>query len=188
KHPEQRYLLIRMHNVNNCDFSGVHMLENVVKAYRERGGDIFLVRPQYQVKQIFASTDFVEHVLGPDHLLDKDMAITNIFYHVLDPAICIYECPVRVFQECANLPKRIQLSGIPYEHEINHDTLATISAQSLWQQLHAPISADNAKPLIPVVIDVREPREFRQGHIIEAESIPLARILANEINIAKEQP
>lgn len=188
KHPEQRYLLIRMHNVNNCDFSGVHMLENVVKAYRERGGDIFLVRPQYQVKQIFASTDFVEHVLGPDHLLDKDMAITNIFYHVLDPAICIYECPVRVFQECANLPKRIQLSGIPYEHEINHDALATISAQSLWQQLHAPISADNAKPLIPVVIDVREPREFRQGHIIEAESIPLARILANEIDIAKEQP
>lgn len=187
-HPEQRYLLIRMHNVNNCDFSGVHMLENIVKAYRERGGDLFLVRPQYQVKQIFASTDFVENVLGADHLLDKDLAITHIFYHVLDPAICIYECPVRVFQECVNLPKRIQLSGIPHEHEIKLDQLASISARELWQQLHAAISADVSAQVVPVVIDVREPREFRQGHIIEAESIPLAHILANKINIPTDRP
>src|SRR5690606_28651903 len=36
EHPEQRYLLIRMHNVNHCDFSGIHMLESVVRSYRER--------------------------------------------------------------------------------------------------------------------------------------------------------
>lgn len=39
--PSQRYLLIRMSRVNQCDFSGIHMLENIVRTYRDKGGDVF---------------------------------------------------------------------------------------------------------------------------------------------------
>lgn len=191
-YPEQRYLLIRMHNVNDCDFTGIHMLENIVKKYRDRGGDVFLVRPQYRVKQIFATTDFVEHLLGEDHILDKDTAITDIFHHILDPAICIYECPVRVFKECANLPKRIDVEGIPHEHEVAVDHLLTVRPRLLWQQLHTS-ALINQHAVIghglmpPLVVDVREPREFRQGHIPEAHSIPLATVLSEDVKFPANQ-
>ncbi len=58
RNPDQRFLLIRMHNVNNADFSGIHMLENVVRSYRDRGGDVFLVRVSYRVMQRMIDTRF----------------------------------------------------------------------------------------------------------------------------------
>lgn len=192
KHPDQRHLLIRMHNVNDCDFSGIHMLENVVKAYRDRGGDVYLVRPQYRVKKMFAATEFIENVLGEDHLLDKDTAIQHMFYHVLDPAICIYECPVRVFKECLNLPKRIEMQGIPLENEVAVDRLISVEPRQLYDQLHKSDilsqHADNGHGLTPpLVVDVREPREYRHGHIQQAESVPLSQILSTDIKFPPDR-
>lgn len=192
KHPEQRYLLIRMHNVNNCDFSGIHMLESVIKAYRDSGGDVYLVRPQYHVKKIFERTEFVSDLLGEDHILDKDVAIQHIFNHVLDPAICIYECPVRVFKECTNLPKRIDFMGIPHDHEINASRLLTIEPRTLWQQLQTSglinQHAFNGQGMTaPMVVDVREPREFNQGHIAQASSIPLSKILSDDVKFPADR-
>ena len=43
QHPDQRFLLLRMHAVDHCDISGIHALESIRRVYRERGGDIFLV-------------------------------------------------------------------------------------------------------------------------------------------------
>jgi SulP family sulfate permease len=34
-----------------------------------------------------------------------------------------------------------------------------------------------------LIIDVREPREFKHGHIIEATSIPLATLLNNSVEL-----
>jgi SulP family sulfate permease len=36
-------------------------------------------------------------------------------------------------------------------------------------------------------VDVREPREFRQGHIAEARSVPLATILSRDIELPKDR-
>ena len=55
QHVEQRFLLIRMSRVNHCDFSGIHMLESLVHTYRERGGDLFLMRVGYSVRQLMRS-------------------------------------------------------------------------------------------------------------------------------------
>jgi SulP family sulfate permease len=104
RNPEQRFLLIRMHNVNHCDFSGIHMLENVVKLYRDRKGDVFMVRVGYQVYGLMESTNFIEY-LGEDNFLSEEEAIGHMFHRVLDPAVCIYECPHRALKECQNLPK-----------------------------------------------------------------------------------
>jgi SulP family sulfate permease len=182
KHPEQRFLLIRMHNVNNCDFSGIHMLESIVRTYRDRGGDVFLVRASYRVRQRMKKTGFDEH-LGMDNYLDEDEAISQLFYRVLDPAMCIYECPFRVFKECQNLPKRLDLIGIlPGQKELLDD-LDTISPPELWSQLH-----DKVKLQRPVVIDVREPREYRRGHIPEAQSVPLPQVASLQTTLSKDQP
>jgi SulP family sulfate permease len=177
KYPEQRYLLIRMHHVNHCDFSGIHMLENVIRAYREKGGDVFLVHVGSSIRQLMESTGCSRY-LGADNLLDEDEAIGRLFHHVLDPAICIYECPVRAFKECQNLPKRLDLIGITPESDIPSRSLLDVSPRELWRELH---NSNGARPL--VVVDVREPREFKQGHIPEARLIPLSTILSDDVKL-----
>ena len=105
ENPGQRFLLLRMEGVNQCDFSGVHMLEAVRHSCKERGGDLYFVKLQQPVYKVMKSTGFYDE-LGDDHFLTEENAISYLFHRALDPAVCIYECPVRVFKECQNLPKR----------------------------------------------------------------------------------
>jgi len=182
QNPDQRYLLIRMHNVNNADFSGIHMLENVVRTYRDRGGDVFLVRVSFRVMQRMKDTEFDQY-LGLDHLLDEDIAISHLFYRVLDPAVCIYECPIRVFKECQNLPKRLDLIGFTLDRDLSQKDYATIDAKDLWTRLN-----ELEPEQLPDLIDVREPREFRNGHINGARSVPLPLITSMDPTLAKDRP
>ena len=179
--PEQRFLLIRMHHVNQIDFSGIHMLESLVRTFRDRGGDVFLVRVDPRARRLMQTTGCLGY-LGEDNILDEDGAIQHVFYHILDPAVCIYECPVRVFRECQNLPKRFDLIAPPLLGQ-PLPTLPAIAPRDLWQRLRA------APPdRRPAILDVREPREFRRSHIPEAQSMPLSTLLANGLVMAAEQP
>lgn len=182
EHPEQRFLLLRMHSVNNVDFSGIHALESVLRSYRGRGGDLFMVRVRPAVHQEMVTSGFLAG-LGADHLLDEDIAIGQLFYHVLDPAICIYECPVRVFRECQNLPKSLHGEIRIDPHAVTTEQLnvppPTIEPRALWQALREPSP--------PVVIDVREPREFRQGHVPGSRCIPLPTLLADLEQAPRDQ-
>lgn len=180
QYPTQRFLMLRMHSVDHIDFSGIHMLENLVRIYRDRGGDVFMVRVSDSVKKVMGSTDFISY-LGEENLLSDDDAIEFLFYRRLDPAICIYECPLRIFQECQNLPKRMDLLQIPLPVDTENIRVNTIEANSLWNIL------TNSEGKRPFVVDVREPREFRQGHVPDAHSIPLATILADKLDLPKEQ-
>ncbi|MFW5940973.1 MAG: SulP family inorganic anion transporter [Chloroflexota bacterium] len=182
RHPEQRFLLIRMNHVNHCDYSGIHMLENLVRAYRDAGGDVFMVRVGPRAMKMMKSTNFLSY-LGKDNLLDDDEAISYIFHHVLDPAVCIYECPVRAFRECQNLPKRIDFVDIPPFKDIPLDTIVNVKPRELWQRLHR--ERGNGKR--PLVVDVREPREFRQGHIPDAQLVPLSTILADTVKLPNDR-
>lgn len=179
--PNQLYLLLRMHNVNNMDFSGVHMLENIVRYYRERGGDVFMIRVSYRVRQRMVDTGFDEY-LGEDHFLNEDNAISDLFYHVLNPAACIYECPVRVFQECQNLPKRLDLIELDLDSGLSTTDIHWIDAQELWEGLHTRTPDE-----MPLIVDVREPREFRQGHIVEALSLPLTKFKEGDPGLPKDR-
>lgn len=180
EHPEQRFLLLRMHSVDHIDYSGIHMLESVIHAYRERGGDVFLVRVSYSVRKLMESTGFINY-LGRGNILNDDNAISHLFYRHLDPAICIYECPWRVFQECQNLPKRIDLISVPHTSEVIGDQFKTITPRRLWQEMHPP-----GKKCDWTVLDVREPREFSRGHIPDAQLIPLADILQQVVDLPKD--
>jgi SulP family sulfate permease len=182
KHPEQRFLLLRMHRVNQCDFSGIHMLESVVRTYRDRGGDVYLVRVGENVYNLMNSTGFCQE-LTDDNFLAEDKAINYMFHRVLDPAVCIYECPVRVFRECQNLPKRDELVDIPAHSEIPAGEINEITCQELW---HLMRDGDEAET--PLLIDVREPREYRQGHIPMAELMPLPLILEHSVQLPVDRP
>lgn len=181
KQPNQRYLLIRMNHVNHCDFSGIHMLESVVRFYRDRGGDVFLTRINHPIMQLMKSTGFDQY-LHEDHMMDEDDVVNYLFHRILDPAICIYECPVRVFKECQNLPKRIEVWGIPLDHEVPDGRVLEIKPLKLWQELHEANGRSSY-----LLIDVREPREYRHGHIPNSQLIPLADILSDEVKLPRDK-
>lgn len=168
--PSRRFLLLRMHSVQHCDISGIRALENILRTLRARGGDLYMVRVREPVLELMRATSF-DKQLGEGHILDEDTAINFLFHRILDPAICIYECELRVFLECQNLPKRPlpRLPQVVVSPDAPRPT--EISARELWEELHT------IEP--PLVVDVREPREFRQGHVPRAIHVPLADLLAN---------
>lgn len=175
--PTQRFLLIRMQNVNHCDFSGIHMLESIVTAYRGRNGDVFMVRVPDKVYDFMHKTNFCSF-LGTENFLDEDTAIEYLFRHVLDPAICIYESNVRVFRECQTLTRPDYVVEISTD-DIPITDIETIAPRRLWEQLR--------KENPPLVIDVREPREYRRGHIPDATLTPLPNILHNPDTIPQDR-
>jgi SulP family sulfate permease len=180
-YPSQRFLLLRMHSVDQIDISGVHALEAVVRSYREQGGDVYMMRTQKPIMDLLRSTEFYD-TLGEDHFLSYQNAIEYLFHRVLDPAVCIYECEERVFMECQNLPR-------PARHPVEAETLNIrmpkeavpgLEARQLWNELH--------QPQTPLVIDVREAREFRRGHIAQAQLIPLHQLFSDISQIPKDRP
>ncbi|MCX7707368.1 MAG: rhodanese-like domain-containing protein, partial [Anaerolineae bacterium] len=176
-HPGQRFLLLRMQGVHHCDISGIHALEAVVRAYREQDGDVFLTRVRPEVLTEMRVSGFLD-LLGRNYVLPEDEAISHLFHHVLDPAICIYECPVRAFLECQNLPKQLYPDlSIPHTAPLKTPPPA-IEPQALWQALHSPSP--------PQVIDVREPREFRQGRVPGSRLIPLPSLLADPGQVPRD--
>ena len=180
-HPGQRFLLLRMHSVHNSDISGIHALESIVRMYREQHGDVFMTRVQLPVLQELTQSGFMDY-LGLDHRLDEDAAISHIYHRVLDPAICIYECPVRAFRECQNLPKQLH-AGIEVGalHTAPLTTPPpTIEPLALWRALRSETP--------PLVVDVREPREFKQGRVPGSRLISLPALLADIRQVPREQP
>jgi SulP family sulfate permease len=180
KHPGQRFVLLRMQSVNQCDISGIHALESIMHQLRDRGGDLFLFRVQEPVRQIMNATGFYRQ-LGADRFLPDDGAISYLYHRILDPGVCIYECEVRAFLECQNLPKQLATESerIPLHTQIPGGQVAEISPPELWRQL------GGATP--PLVIDVREPREFQQGHIPQAQLIPLRKLLSATTDLPRDR-
>ena len=180
KRPSQRFLLLRMQGVNQTDFSGIHMLESVRHICQERGGDLFLMKAQPPILHLMKSTGFYDQ-LGPDHFLAEDQAIAYLFHKVLDPAVCIYECHARAFSECQNLPKQTYPVELPLYPTMAANNIPDISPEELWQKLRRGDASE-------LVIDVREPREFKQGHIPQARLIPLPKILSDRADLAYNDP
>ncbi len=171
-----------MHHVNQIDFSGIHMLESLVRTYRDRGGDVFLVRVSSQAHRLMQTTGCLTW-LGEDNILDEDSAVDFLFHRILDPAVCIYECPVRVFRECQNLPKRFDLIATPLPAAPALADYPSIAPRQLWQSLRTSPPEQR-----PIVLDVREPREFRRSHIAEAQSVPLSILLIHGLAQAEDRP
>ncbi|WP_423225027.1 SulP family inorganic anion transporter [Candidatus Amarolinea aalborgensis] len=178
QHPTQRYLMLRMQSVDHCDISGIHALESILRLYRERGGDVYFTRVRESVLKLMKSTAFFRDV-GADHFLGEDNAVEHLFYHVLDPAICIYESDVRVFRECQNLPRPEYGVPIVLHTDMPAGLLTEIEPRALWDRLRGQAP--------PVVVDVRQPREFKRGHIAQAQNIPLVDLLTQPLTLPHDR-
>jgi SulP family sulfate permease len=179
RNPTQRFLLLRMHSVENCDISGIHTLESIWRTYRDRGGSLYFTRVRKPVLEVMRTAGFYAQ-LGAGHFRTEDDVVSYLFYHVLDPAVCIYECPVRAFRECQDLPKSLSAVEHHFPPALAPDDVRYTSAQALWQTLHGATA--------PAVVDVREPREFREGHIPAATNVPLPELLAGHAELPHEGP
>jgi rhodanese-related sulfurtransferase len=58
------------------------------------------------------------------------------------------------------------------------------NAMTTPEELHARLAADEEKPL---VVDVREPFEYREGHIEGARLAPLGRVVSELQDVPKER-
>lgn len=179
RHPAQRFLVLKMNVVSHCDVGGVAMLESIVRLYRQGGGDVFMIWVDEWLREKMRLTGF-ERLLGPDHFLRQDEVIGRLFYRMLDPAVCIYECEARAWKECQNLPK----------HPLHVDLPPLTAAPARGAADVSP--ADLRRKLLyddppPVVIDVREPREYRQGHVPQAQLMPLPGLLLEMPDLPRDR-
>ncbi|MDX2475318.1 MAG: SulP family inorganic anion transporter [Candidatus Krumholzibacteria bacterium] len=176
--PGQIFLLLRMHMVDICDVSGIHMLEAVVRRYRKRGGDVFLEGVRPGVLHMIGLYGF-QRMLGSENILNTDNAISHIFHKVLHPGFCVYECKDRVFGECQALPKDSHAANLPELSEIPEHRIQELGPSEVRFLMSDPNSE-------LVVIDVGEAGEYRDWHIEGSYSLPLRRLTAEGPGLPRE--
>jgi SulP family sulfate permease len=180
EHPGQHLLLLRMHGVNRCDLSGIDVLEGIVSFYRETGGDVFMVQVRQPVLDLMGHSGF-DAFLGEDHFLEQEEAIETLFENVIDPSVCCYECEVRVFAECQALLKHTYDQRLPSALERRHHDLVHLNVHELEDALA------RAGPN-KTFIDVREPEEYRAGHLAGSRSLPLRLLIEHAESLPKQLP
>jgi SulP family sulfate permease len=178
--PSQLFLLLRMHMVDHCDVSGIHMLESVVKRYRKRGGDVFLEGVRPAVMHMIGLYGF-NHMIGGRNILDLDNVVGHLFHKVLHPGFCCYECKERVFGECQALPKFTEPLQLPGAAEITPHVIEELAPSEVKRLMEDESSG-------VVLVDVSEPTEFRNWHIKQAFSLPLRRLASEGSGLPKDNP
>ncbi len=175
--PGQHLLMLRMHGVDIIDLSGIEMLESTVNTYRSFGGDVYLVRLREPVEQVMRDSGFLDFI-GLDHVLPQEGAIEHLFEEVLDPAVCTYECELRVFAECQALRKHPYRAQVPPIERVSLDPAHIIDVDEFRAMADDP----NA-----LVLDIREPDEFVRGHIPGARLMPLRTVLDVGPGLARDR-
>jgi SulP family sulfate permease len=103
-HPHMSCLLIRMHQVNNFDASGVHVLEQIVEQLRARAGGMFFSGVNARVFQVFKNSGLLREI-GEAHLRSSTRsAIRQAMRESFCPFICA-ACEFAVFYECPDLKR-----------------------------------------------------------------------------------
>jgi SulP family sulfate permease len=97
-------LLIRMHDVNILDASGVQALEVVLEEVANRGGGLYFSALNPRVFQVFKNSGLLRRV-GETHVRTTTRsAIRQAMMETFCPAVCAL-CEVVVFSECPELKK-----------------------------------------------------------------------------------
>jgi SulP family sulfate permease len=101
-HPRMASLLIRMHEANVLDASGIHTLEILLDEIRERGGGLYFAGVKPKVFQVFKNSGLLREV-GETHIRTATAsAIRQAMRESFCPAICA-TCEYAVFVECPEL-------------------------------------------------------------------------------------
>ncbi len=102
QHPRTSNLLLRMHQVNVLDASGVHLLEIVLEQLRDRGGGIFFSGVNSRVFEVIKNSGLLREMGEPHVRTATGSAIRQAIRENFCPAICA-ACEESVFTECPEL-------------------------------------------------------------------------------------
>lgn len=101
-HPHTANLLIRMHQVNTLDASGVHVLEMLLEEIRHRGGGLYFSGVNHQVFEVIKNAGLLTEI-GAAHVRSTTgTAIRQAMRENFCPAVCA-ACAFDVFVECPEL-------------------------------------------------------------------------------------
>lgn len=103
-HPNMSCLLIRMHQVNNFDASGVHVVEQIVAQLGARGGGLFFSGVNARVFQVFKNSGLLREI-GESHISSSTRAaIRQAMRGSFCPFVCA-ACEFAIFHECSDLKR-----------------------------------------------------------------------------------
>jgi SulP family sulfate permease len=95
-------LLVRMHQVNNFDATGVHVFEEILSELKERGGGFYFSGVNARVFQVFKNSGLLREI-GESHIRSSTRsAIREAMRESFCPSICA-ACEFAVFHECKDL-------------------------------------------------------------------------------------
>ena len=178
KYPGQHTLVLRMHGVDQCDLSGIEMLESTVDTYRKLGGDVYMVRLREPVMEVLEQSGFIDNTLGRDHILEPEGAIEYLFENRIDPHSCVYECEHRLFAECQTVVKHVYGDHVPSAPSDPRGHHLQIEPFRFFEKIYAPDI---------MLIDVREPAEFCRAHIRGAQNMPLRELLKKAGDLPRDK-
>lgn len=103
-HRQMACLLLRMHQVNNLDASGVHVIDGIAEELRRRGGGIYFSGVNNRVFQVFQNSGLLQRV-GDTHIRPSTgAAIRQAMRENFCPFVCA-ACEFSVFHECPELKR-----------------------------------------------------------------------------------
>jgi SulP family sulfate permease len=101
-HPHMANLLIRLHQANILDASGIHLLEILLEEVEERRGGLYFAGVKPRIFQVFKNSGLLREV-GESHFRTATgSAIRQAMRESFCPAICAI-CEYVIFVECPEL-------------------------------------------------------------------------------------
>jgi SulP family sulfate permease len=95
-------LLLRLHQVNLLDASGVHVLEILLEEIRNQGGGLYMCGANPRVFDVIKNSGLLT-AIGPAHVRPTtEKAIRQAMRESFCPAVCAV-CEVMIFRECRDL-------------------------------------------------------------------------------------
>ena len=101
-HPQVNHLLIRMHQVNTLDASGIHILEIMLDQLRERHGGIYFSGVHQQVFDVLNNSGISKDIGYERIRKTTRAAIRQAMRESFCPEICL-ACEAAIFKECPDL-------------------------------------------------------------------------------------
>jgi SulP family sulfate permease len=101
-HPRMANILIRLHQANILDASGIHALEVLLDEIRERDGGLYFAGVKPKVFQVFKNSGLLREVGETNFRTSTGSAIRQAMRESFCPAICA-TCEYVVFVECSEL-------------------------------------------------------------------------------------
>jgi SulP family sulfate permease len=103
-HPHMANLLIRLHEANILDASGIHVLEILLEEVRERGGGLYFAGVKPRIFQVFKNSGLLREV-GEGHFRTATgSAVRQAMRESFCPSICA-TCEYMLFVECPELKR-----------------------------------------------------------------------------------